>query len=360
MALTRITIDGFKSIKHADIELRPLNILIGANGSGKTNFISLFRLFNQMVDGNFQFAIARGGGAENFLYYGSKTTKEIVIRLYFGQNEYICVWAPTVDNKLARTREAYSVYDSFGENARITQVDPDSIPEANMPAGLTKLPLAQYALNAFVKWTLYHFHDTSDTASLKKPCAINDNMFLRQDAGNLPAFLFLLQTKYPTSYQSIVETVRLVAPFFKDFILRPMALNENMIQLEWREKESDFPFLAHHFSDGTLRFICLAAVLLQPNPPSTILIDEPELGLHPYAISLLAELMKKAAINKQLIVSTQSVPLVNQFQPEDIIVMERENGESIFKRLSAGDMRGWLEDYGLGDLWEKNLLGGRP
>jgi predicted ATPase len=183
---------------------------------------------------------------------------------------------------------------------------------------------------------------------------------LRSNASNLAAFLFLLQGQHPEHYREIVRTVRLVAPFFDDFALRPRPLNPNKIQLEWREKGSDSYFGANYLSDGTLRFMCLATLLLQPDLPATVLIDEPELGLHPYAITVLASLLRSAAQQTQVIVSTQSVPLVNQFRPEDVIVVDREDRQSVFRRLTQADLESWLDEYGLGDLWEKNLLGGRP
>jgi predicted ATPase len=135
-----------------------------------------------------------------------------------------------------------------------------------------------------------------------------------------------------------------------------------MIQLEWRQKDSDYPFLASHLSDGTLRFMCLATALLQPSPPATMLFDEPELGLHPYALTLLANLFKQAAkgTSQQVIVSTQSAQLVNEFEPEDIVVVERTQGESVFGRLESAKLSGWLEDYTLGELWQKNVFGGGP
>jgi predicted ATPase len=158
----------------------------------------------------------------------------------------------------------------------------------------------------------------------------------------------------------IRDTIRMIAPFFDDFILRPLPENENKIRLEWREQGSDYPFLAHHLSDGTLRFMCLATLLLQPRLPATILIDEPELGLHPYAITVLASLMRSAATKTQVIVSTQSVSLVNQFDPEDLLVVERRDQATIIEPLDAQRLSSWLEEYALGELWEKNVLGGRP
>jgi predicted ATPase len=165
-------------------------------------------------------------------------------------------------------------------------------------------------------------------------------------------------------YEAIRDTIRLANPFFDDFLLRPHTDNENMIRLEWREKGSDFPFQAYHLSDGTLRFICLTTLLLQPQLPSTILIDEPELGLHPYAIVILASLMRSAAERTQLIVSTQSVSLVNQFDAEDLLVVERRERdnmhETVIRRVDPQRLSSWLDEYSLGELWEKNVLGGRP
>lgn len=151
--------------------------------------------------------------------------------------------------------------------------------------------------------------------------------------------------------------VRLAAPFFDDFKLRPVPTNPELIQLEWLQKDSDYFFRASQLSDGTPRFICLATALLQPSLPSTVLFDEPELGLHPYALTLLASLFQQA---KQVIVSTQSAPLLSEFSPEDVIIVERAQGQSTFRRLESSDLIEWLESYTLGELWQKNVLGGRP
>jgi predicted ATPase len=116
----------------------------------------------------------------------------------------------------------------------------------------------------------------------------------------------------------------------------------------------------YHLSDGSIRFICLAAALLQPNPPSTIIIDEPELGLHPAAIVILAELIQVAAKGTQVIVATQSPALIDQFGIDDIIVANRRNGASAFQRLKEKDFTEWLKDYSVGELWAKNVIAGGP
>jgi predicted ATPase len=132
------------------------------------------------------------------------------------------------------------------------------------------------------------------------------------------------------------------------------------VRLEWRQQGSSFPFQPWQFSDGTIRFICLATALLQPKPPSTVVIDEPELGLHPYALEVLAQLLKETAQATQLVISTQSAPLLNQFEPEEVVVVERVEGASHFRRLEAEPLAEWLKDYALGELLQKNVIEAGP
>jgi predicted ATPase len=201
---------------------------------------------------------------------------------------------------------------------------------------------------------------------VRRPRALNDNEIFRQNAENLAPFLYRIQKTSPASYTGIRDVVRLAAPFFDDFKLRPVPTSPNEIQLEWQQRDSDYPFRANQLSDGTLRFICMATALLQPSKPPTVLFDEPELGLHPYALTLLGNLFKQATepdrygVSTQVIISTQSAPLLNEFAPEDIVVVERINGESTFRRLDSTNLSEWLEEYTLGELWQKNILGGRP
>jgi predicted ATPase len=223
-----------------------------------------------------------------------------------------------------------------------------------------------YVFDAVSSWVVYHFHDTSATAGVRRQGPVNDNVSLRPNADNLAAYLYSLQSTHPAIYGKIRDIVRLAAPFFDDFKLRPVATNPELIQLEWSQKDSDYLFRPSQLSDGTLRFICLATALLQPSLPATVLFDEPELGLHPYALTLLANLFQQAArsswdyISKQVIVSTQSAPLLNEFVPEDVIVVERSQGQSTFRRLESAHLSEWLQEYTLGELWQKNVLGGRP
>lgn len=360
-SLDRIEVQGFKSIRKIDLQLRALNVLIGANGAGKSNFISLFNLLNNIVENNLQLFVGKSGGADAFLHYGQRITAELLIRLHFGQNGYEVKLVPSTNDTLIFSDEScwfrgqgypMPYTHHLGSGHKETKLHEES----RQP----RVTVSAHVLASLTSWKVYHFHDTSNQAEVKKTGDIEDNRALRPNASNLAAFLYLLSQRYPQHYKRIVETIRLVAPFFDDFVLGPSRLNPDKIQLEWKELHSDAYFNAHSLSDGTLRFICLATLLLQPHLPTTLLIDEPELGLHPYAITMLAHLLQSAAAKTQVIVSTQSVPLVNQFSPEDIVVVDRGEDQSTFRRLDVNSMEDWLEEYGLGDLWEKNLLGGRP
>lgn len=355
--IRNISIRGYKSIRELeDLALGNLNVLIGANGAGKSNFISFFRLLARLMAGELNYYVAKTGGPDALLHYGRKRTPQMSAEMYFGSNGYKFALEPTLSNTLIFVWEqfywAYNGYTfSLGSG------------HAETHSGSGKhAKVASYVVPSVRSWIVYHFHDTSDTAPMKQPCALNDNAWLRPDGANLAAYLYRLREQFPEHYRRIVDTVQLVAPFFADFQLRPNPLDPNSIQLEWNEIGSDFPFLGHHLSDGSLRFICLATVLLQPDKlmPATILFDEPELGLHPYAIELLASLMHQAAVKHQLIVSTQSVELLNQFAPEQVIVVDRENDQSTFKRLDPEKLSVWLDEYSLGDMWKQNMLGGRP
>lgn len=366
MSLDRIQIEGFKSIRNLDnLELRQLNILIGSNGAGKSNFISLFHFLNQIVEKNLQNFVRKAGGADALLYFGQKVTQEIVVRLDFEHDGYKIKLSPTATDNLFFSMEScwysYHPTNSSEQKRQFGVLLGQGHEETQLYNKANEEKYAEVAtqvLKQLKSWKVYHFHDTSDTAKVTLTGNINDNAFLRPDASNLAAFLYLLQEKYQEHYNQIVKTIRLAAPFFENFILRPSSLNEDKIRLEWQEKGSDAYFNANALSDGTLRFMCLTTLLLQPILPPTILIDEPELGLHPYAIILLASMLQSAATKTQIIVSTQSVPLVNQFLPEDIIVVDREDGQSVFRPQITHGLESWLEEYGLGDLWEKNIIGG--
>lgn len=362
--LETITVKGFKSIASVEnLKLGAINVVIGPNGSGKSNFIGVFSFLNAIRDGRLQDYVIKAGGADKVLHFGSKTTKKVQIRIAFHdkRNQYAVHLEPTDADELVPIFEV--VY--FWDKAKYPQPYSEVIQRAGKEAGIsgkTSSTVAGYVRDHLGSWRLYHFHDTSSTSPMKKTADVNDNRYLRPDASNLAAFLYCLREQHEASYSLIQRTVQRVAPFFDDFQLEPQKLNPDKIRLEWRHKGSDAYFDAPSLSDGTLRFIALATLLLQPESyrPSVILVDEPELGLHPYAITLLASLIKQASAKTQVIISTQSPLLLDHFQPEDVLVADRVDGGTQFSKLDPSRLDSWLQDYSLGQLWEKNELGGRP
>jgi predicted ATPase len=388
--LKHISIKGFKSIKELDLDLSPINVLIGANGSGKSNFISFFKLLRSMMQsqGELQFFIGQSGGSSSFLFDSASVTPQIEAKLDFERDSnkygYFFRLANAVSDTFIFAEEKFGDLSDLNlstinliSSSIATQSDNAALNLRMKNFNLVKERMSghresrlidqamsgkQTAKNVFSlvqSFASYQFHNTSQTARFKQRWNVDDNQYLKEDAGNLAPFLLRIRENEPRYYQRIVETLRQITPFFADFVLNPMG---NTVILQWREKGTDLVFNPHQASDGTLRAMALVAVLLQPtnNLPDTLIFDEPELGLHPYAISVIGGLINSVANRCQVILATQSTLLVDCFEPEDIIVVERNNRESSFERLVEADLKDWLEEYSLSELWNKNVIGGRP
>lgn len=364
--LDAITIHGFKSIATIDeLKLQPINVIIGANGSGKSNFIGVFTFLHEVRDARLQDYVTRAGGADRVLHFGSKTTDTLHLRLSFrgGLNQYEIELIPTDADELVPSLERVHFWDKERFPGGRTHSEP--LPRGRKEATIgtaRSSPVARYVRDHLDRWRVYHLHDTSSSSPMKKTADVDDNRFLRPDGANLAAFLYLLREKHNDSYDLIRRTVQQVAPFFDDFRVEPQQLNPEKIRLEWKHGRSEAFFDASSLSDGTLRFMALATLFLQPESlrPSVILVDEPELGLHPYAITLLASLVKQVAVTTQVVLSSQSPILLDHFAPEDVLVADRVDGGTRLTRLDSTQLAAWLEEFSLGQLWEKNEFGGRP
>jgi predicted ATPase len=362
--MTQLTVTGFKSIANQTLDLGRLNVLIGGNGVGKSNLISVFKLLRDMYDGNLQVAVAKAGGANALLHFGRKKTARIGLKVVFAEetgphrNAYRAYLSPTDEDSFIFAIESAGFHDAGRYSTPYWEEFGSGHAEAKLPRQKGKI--VAWVQEDLASYRVYHFHDTSETAAVKQSCDVGDNRFLQARAENLAAFLLWMKGKHPDHLEAIQDTVRLMAPFFDRFELAPLRNNQDKIRLEWRERGSESYFNANQLSDGTLRFICLATLLLQPSVPRLVLLDEPELGLHPAAIQLLADLLKQASIRTQLLVSTQSVTLVNHLEPESVWVADRHDGATEFRHLAKQDLTEWIGAYALGELWEKNVLGGRP
>jgi predicted ATPase len=354
--ISKIIIKGFKSIKECELDLKNINVLVGANGAGKSNFISIFEMLGRVLARELSFYVQRKG-INPLLYNGKEVTDSIFVEFDYGALAYSFDLEWTEQDSLYFREEQVSVdgknilgEGGHSESQAINAIR-NSIVHGAIPQGIL-IP----------NWRVYHFHDTSPSSRIKAENNVADCESLLHDASNLAAFLNRLQENYFVEYQKIIRAIQRIAPYFKDFELKPKEKNNEQIVLRWKQKDYDGVLIPSQLSDGTLRFICLATLLLQPEElqPSIIVIDEPELGLHPYAMTIFAELVKKAASKKQVILATQSAELLDHFEAEDVIVVDRTVNGSKFERLEAEKLTAWLDDdYSLGELWNKNLFGGR-
>ncbi len=349
-----IEISGYKSINDEKVVLNPINLLIGANGSGKSNFISFFTFLNKLYNKKINDFIEITGGANKILHKGSKITSKISFKVEFNnqQNGYAAELVSGVDGfiftdeRLIYSGDEGKPINNSSKEAMIKDTDNYRAP---------------YIIEFLEGLRKYHFHDTSNKSAFTEPSNIdNDIYFLYSNGSNIAAYLYNIKKTDKIGYNKIIKTIKSVAPYFSDFYLKPNS--RNLVRLQWTDRFSDNIYGVTDLSDGTIRFIALVTLFMQPDLPDTIIIDEPELGLHPTAISKLSGMIKSAAIKDcQVIIATQSSDLISHFQPEDIITIDQVGGETKFKRLNKDKLSLWLDDYTIDDLWKRNIIStGQP
>lgn len=375
MRLTRLEIKGFRSIRDTGqgIELGGANVMIGANGAGKSNLVAFFGLLRSLYDGEGGTWVARHGGAAANLYYGPKLTPSLSAGMVFSDGDgpalgcrFVLNYAapdtlqPAVD-RIDQVREV------GGPIAFAELRFGDRAPDLNS-SGQGRCGVGAALLETIGSIASFHFQDTSLEARVMREWDLVDHDHLKADGYNVASVLYRLKQQSFAHYDRIVSVVRSVAPWFGDFVLEPNRLNPQRILLRWREPGADVVFGPHQLSDGTLRFILIATLLLLPRDelPNVVLIDEPEIGLHPVALDALVGMVRGVADDCQVILTTQSTALLDRFDPAEVIVVDRAREgstnryESVFRRLDENELADWLEDYALGEAWEKGVLGGRP
>jgi len=362
--VTKLKLKGYKTFRDADLELGPLNVLIGPNGAGKSNLLSFFRLLSWMTDGRLQeYLTTVEGSGSKVLHDGPETTElleaELSISTDKGQNDYAFKLAYAAEDRLTFRDERYRFHPAGSENVGTWRGPWSGHVESALREQATQKKAARALLGFLRRYKLYQFQNTTFTSRFRRRWPVEENDDLKEDGGNVAPVLFRLQEREPRTYQRIVNVLRLVMPWFHDFYFRPEG---DTLLLKWREKGSDTLFNASQASDGSLRTIALVTLLNMPTGewPDLLLIDEPELGLHPSAISLLGGMLKAASQRSQLIVATQSPTLLDSFETADVMVIERRGRESTVTRPDREALGVWLEKYSLGQVWLKNLLGGRP
>ena len=367
--LEHIRIKGFRSL--ADIEIRDLSrtsVMIGANGSGKSNLIRFFEMLSWMLKSRrLAEFITLQGGADDQLTCGSTVTPRMEATLTIGtdagRNEYTFALVHAHPDRLMFVHEAF----------RFTRETIDREPEwVSLDSGHTEAQILETAQSngpgtqtarvivALLRsCAVYQFHDTSNVSRFKKRCEADDNAQLRSHGGNLAAVLLRLEREDIRRYEMICYHIGRILPVFDRFEIDE---TDGTALLRWKAKGTDKTFGAHLTSDGSLRLFALVTLLNLPSDmlPDIVLLDEPELGLHPAAIGLISGMIKQRRLDCQFVVATQSPRFVDSFGLDEIIVLELRDGRTEFRRLDSHEFQRWIDEFSPGQLWEKNVLGGRP
>lgn len=363
-----LEIRGYKSVSFDNplsITLGDINILLGANGAGKSNIISFFKMLSYMMSGRFEEYVARTGSNQTFLYFGSKKTPLITAKLKFessqAYDEYSFTLTTATPNRLIIKDETITYERKDNKYTPKTIQLKSNFTESGLVDRKDKIAMTiRNILDRGCK--VYQFHDSSAEGPLRQASPVNSANYLQAEGNNLASFLYLLKQDYPDEYKRIVSYVKMIVPQFRDFYLEP---KNNYVSLNWVDTSlNDYVFNSNQLSDGSIRFIALATLLLQPADtiPGVIIIDEPELGLHPYAIDQLAEMIKDASLHAQIIIATQSPALIDNFDIDNITIIERDEdkGYTVANKLNKEELKEWLEEYSNSELWNKNVIGGRP
>lgn len=372
-AITSIQVAGYRSLRDVTLSPGRVTVLIGPNGSGKSNLLTFLRMVSLMRTQSLRRFVGEAGGASALLHYGPRTTGEVHFRLEFeqetGTNAYGARLGYTAADTLVYLDETVEYrppestgfkVESLGAGHFESLLDSAADDPKNKTAKTVRWWLS--------KTNFFHFHDTSMLSPLRQNSRQEDVSFLRSDGSNLAAFLRSLQTSTEpaqgAAWKRINMLVRRVAPFIKGLeptLVDPAHPERSAVRLNWVD-ERDQLFGPHHLSDGTLRCIALFTALGQPvdSLPVFLSIDEPELGLHPAALGILAGLVRSVSAHTQVLLATQSPALLDLFEPHEVVVAERQEGATVFRRLEPEKLEAWLEDYSLSELYDKNILGGRP
>lgn len=371
--IDRVRIQGFRSLANVELSDIPrATVLIGANGSGKSNFIRFFDMLGWML-GSHRLAefVERQGGADDQLFGGNKTTPrieaEVTLRTGQGRNDYKFILAHAHPDRFFFTEECFR----FNSDTLRTEPRWEHLGSGHREAEIVEAAqsnelydvnptTAKVVVNLLRNCAVYQFHDTSDKSNFKKRWDVEDNNYLDAQGGNLAAVLHRLERRDLKRFEMIGQQISRVLPVFDRFQIEE---KYGKVLLRWKAKGKDKTFGAHLTSDGSLRFFALVTLLNLPPEmlPDVVLLDEPELGLHPAAIALVGGMIKALAEDRQVIVATQSPLLVDAFGLDEIFVLDLRDGRTEFRKLAPGNYREWLDDsFTPGELWQKNLLGGRP
>ncbi len=364
--IIRVEVRGYRSLKDVSLELGPLTCLIGPNGAGKSNILHFLRMLAFMRGGDLRRFVALNGGASSLLSRVRPSTHTMSWQVEANDDHGAVIYSAELiraQERLVFTRESVSGRTADGQ-PRVTPSLGVGHDESKLREVARSHKLTSLVRDAMDQINFYHFHDTGPNSPLRSNSRREDDRYLRSDGSNLAAVLFArLHSGKPdqrASWTMLTSLIQRIAPYIRS--LEPTVNDDNTtVRLDWTDEAGE-RYGVDAFSDGTLRTLALFTALSQPSSKllSFITIDEPELGLHPAALYVLIELIRSRSRDFQVLLATQSPALLDLLQPSEVVVVERQDSGSTFRRLDAEALQDWLDDYRLSDLYDRGVLGGRP
>lgn len=382
-----IRVQGFRRLHDVDLKLKPLNVMIGANGCGKTTLLDVLALLAASASGNLNETIRDFGGVDSNLtnLIAAKADRARFMAFDLAMSvpgrapiAYHIALSPKgvayeiaeetlTQQRTPTTPTPFKYFESHHEDVRyFPPNDGLLIPnwEYNpLESSLSQVPKMFQEPEDFrrrlASSTHYHVLDVSQRAPVRLPQQMREARLPGKDGEDLVSCLYTLRETDPDSFETIEDTLRAGFPDFERLNFPPVAAGT--LAMTWKDTTSKNPFYMHQLSEGTLRFLWLVTLLQSPGLTAVTLIDEPEVSLHPELLSLLAELMREASQRTQLIVATHADRLVRSLKPEEVLAMNvNDDGAAEMTWANDLDLQQWLDEYTLDEVWRLGRMGARP
>lgn len=378
--INRIRIGGFRRLYDVDLQIKPLMVLIGANGVGKTSLLDVLALLSASAEGRLNDELSELGGVVSVLTRARADAVSLLVDMEvpgYEPLEYDLSLSPK-GNGYAITREVLSqarvgypepfkhVDSRDGdikyfqiEESRLVRPDWEHDPLETSLSQVPKMFRQPEELRRILgSATQYHVLNVGPRAPVKLPQQMRPATLPGADGEELVSYLYYLREADPNRFESIHDSLAAAFPDFEGLSFPPVAAG--MLAMTWKDKNFAKPLYMNELSEGTLRFLWLASLLQSPGLSTITMIDEPEVSLHPELLSLLADLMREASQRTQLIVATHSDRLIRFLRPEEVVVMDvGEDGLATATWADTLDLEEWLAEYSLDEVWRMGRMGGR-
>jgi predicted ATPase len=349
-----LRLSGWRSIVDETIELGPLNVVVGGNGSGKSNLLSVFRVLNAMIGGRLQslFAADRAvdDATDDWIHHGVNRAKAIAVSLVLqtrtGVSTYGAAWERAGDGRMPFVDERIGFMRDGREEPYQRLLGDGHLETQLSDVSNRGDHTARVIHNFLARSRFYSFSDLSADSLVRRPCPVQQNRFLAPNGQNAAAVLWRYQREHPDVFERIEAVVRQAFPEIQSILPR-LSPDGKLVSIDWKRRGTGNRFSLHTVSNGAILFLLMAMLTCQPSAelPLIMAIEEPELGLSPRGIDQLAELMRQASQECQILVTTHSPYLVDACDTEHVIVASQQNHQSQFRRLSDTALEAWLDEY---------------